>query len=44
MDRKETFSTLYANRQTILEHPEQYTEVVTRFVAGGLGLVFTTKG
>lgn len=44
MDKKETFSKLYANRQTVLEHPEQYTEVVTRFVAGGLGACVYDQG
>lgn len=44
MDKKETFSTLYANRQTILEHPEQYTEVVTGFLSGGLGACVYRQG
>ena len=37
MNKKETFSKLYANRQNVLEHPEEYTEVVTEFLSGGLG-------
>ena len=44
MKKKETFSTLYANRQNVLVHPEQYTEVVTEFLSGGLGACVYDQG
>ena len=44
MNKKETFSTLYANMQDVLEHPEQYTEVVTGFLSGGLGACVYRQG
>lgn len=44
MNKKETFSKLYANRQNVLEHPEQYTEVVTEFLSGGLGACVYDQG
>ena len=44
MNKKETFSTLYANMQNVLEHPEQYTEVVTGFLSGGLGACVYRQG
>ena len=37
MITKNTLSEIYNNMETILEHPEQYTNVVTRFSAGGHG-------